>query len=65
MLHVLKEGDTIIVTKLDRLARNIKEGIEVVEELFKKGVRVHVLNIGLLENTTMRRFFLQTMWDRT
>lgn len=61
VLNVLKEGDTLIVTKLDRLARNTKEGIQIVEELFSKGVSVHVLNVGLLENTTMGRFFLQTM----
>jgi DNA invertase Pin-like site-specific DNA recombinase len=61
VLAQLKEGDTLTVTKLDRLARNTKEGIEVIEALFKKGVKVHVLNVGLLENTTMGRFFLQTL----
>ena len=47
--------------KLDRLARNVVEGIEVVQNLFAKNVKVHVLNIGLLENTTMGKFFLATM----
>ncbi|MES9665512.1 resolvase [Bacillus cereus] len=61
LLEVLKEGDTLVVTKLDRLARNAKEGIKIVEMLFERGVKVHVLNVGLLENTTMGRFFLQTM----
>jgi DNA invertase Pin-like site-specific DNA recombinase len=61
LLDRLQEGDKLIVTKLDRLARNTKEGIEIVDAMFKKGVRVHVLNVGLLENTTMGRFFLQTM----
>jgi DNA invertase Pin-like site-specific DNA recombinase len=61
LLKELREGDTLVVTKLDRLARNVREGIDVVEELFNKDVRVHVLNVGLLENTTMGRFFLQTM----
>ncbi|WP_413306011.1 recombinase family protein [Bacillus sp. 1P10SD] len=61
LVKELTEGDTLVVTKLDRLARNVREGIDVVEELFNKGVRVHVLNVGLLENTTMGRFFLQTM----
>lgn len=61
LLNELKTGDTLVVTKLDRLARNVKEGIEVVESLFKRGVRVHVLNVGLLEDTTMGRFFLTTM----
>lgn len=61
VLDLLKEGDTLVVTKLDRLARNTVEGIEIVKELFAKGVRVHVLNVGLLEDTTMGRFFLTTM----
>ena len=61
VLETLHAGDTLVVTKLDRLARNTVEGIEVIESLFAKDVRVHVLNVGLLENTTMGRFFLTTM----
>lgn len=61
LLQTLEAGDTLVVTKLDRLARNTREGIEVIEGLFDKGVRVHVLNVGLLENTTMGRFFLTTL----
>jgi DNA invertase Pin-like site-specific DNA recombinase len=61
LLETLKEGDTLVVTKLDRLARNTVEGIEIIRGLFSKGVRVHVLNVGLLEDTTMGRFFLTTL----
>ena len=61
VLAALKSGDTLVVTKLDRLARNTKEGIEIIDSLFERNVKVHVLNVGLLENTTMGRFFLQTM----
>ncbi|MDA2109993.1 recombinase family protein [Bacillus cereus] len=61
LLDKLCENDTLVVTKLDRLARNTKEGIEIVETLFGRGVKVHVLNVGLLEDTTMGHFFLQTL----
>jgi DNA invertase Pin-like site-specific DNA recombinase len=61
VLGVLKKGDTLVVTKLDRLARNTEEGIKVIRELFEKGVKVHVMNIGMLEDTTIGRFFLQTL----
>lgn len=61
LLKELKEGDTLVVTKLDRLARNTVEGIQIIEGLFSKGVSVHVLNVGLLENTTMGKFFLTTL----
>ncbi|WP_331681714.1 recombinase family protein [Romboutsia sp.] len=44
-----------MVTKLDRLASN------TVEELFAKSTIVHVLNIGLLESTSMGKFFLTTL----
>lgn len=57
----IQAGDTLVVTKLDRLARNTKEGIEVIERLFSMDVKVYVLNVGLLENTTMGRFFLTTL----
>ncbi|XTR39318.1 recombinase family protein (plasmid) [Paraclostridium tenue] len=61
LLENIKEGDTLVVTKLDRLARNTVEGINIIENLFSKGVSVHVLNVGLLENTTMGKFFLTTL----
>lgn len=57
----LESGSTLVVTKLDRLARNTVEGIEIVQRLFEKNVSVHVLNVGLLENTSMGKFFLTTL----
>lgn len=61
VINELESGDMLIVCKLDRLARNTVEGIETVQALFNKGVSVHVLNIGLLENTSMGKFFLTTL----
>ena len=61
LIDKLQAGDTLIVTKLDRLARNVTEGIELIRALFKKDVKVHVLNIGLLENTSMGNFFITTL----
>lgn len=61
LLSRLESGDTLVVTKLDRLARNTVEGISIVENLFEKNVSVHVLNVGLLENTNMGKFFLTTL----
>lgn len=61
VIDKLQQGDLLVVWKLDRLARNTKEGIDIIEQLFAKGVAVHVLNVGLLEDTTMGRFFLQTL----
>lgn len=61
LLETLQADDILVVSKLDRFARNTVEGIRVVEQLFKKKVAIHILNIGLLEDTPMGRFFLTTM----
>ena len=51
LLSILHEGDKLIVTKLDRFARSAVQGSQMIEELISKGVTVHVLNIGLMDNT--------------
>ena len=61
LIAKLKEGDTLMVTKLDRFARNVTEGIKLVRELFKMKVKVHVLNVGLLEDTALGNFFITTL----
>lgn len=40
-----------MVTKLDRFARSASQGIELVKKPISKGVKVHILNMGLMDNT--------------
>ena len=61
LLEIIKEGDTLVVTKLDRFARSVRGGIEVIKDLFEKGVRVHVLNMGVIENTPTGRLIFNIM----
>ena len=51
LLNVLKRGDTLIVTKLDRFARSMTQGSQLVTELINRGIKVHILNIGIMDNT--------------
>lgn len=51
LVRSLKAGDTLVVCKLDRFARTTIEGVQTVRELFERGIKVHILNIGLIENT--------------
>lgn len=51
LLNELKDGDTLVVTKLDRFARSMIEGSKVVNDLIERGIRVNVLNIGMMDNT--------------
>ncbi len=61
MLDVLKEGDTLVVTKLDRFARTASKGTELIKALLDKGIKVHVLNMGLIEDTPTGRLILNIM----
>ena len=51
LTKVLDDGDMLIVTKLDRIARSTIQGIDLIENLLGKGVVVHVLNIGIMDNS--------------
>lgn len=61
LLDVLESGDTLVVTKLDRFARTTREGIELIQDLFKRNIKVHVLNMGLVEDTPTGRLILNVM----
>ena len=51
LMKQLQSGDTLIVTKLDRFARSMTQGSELVTDLIEKGIKVNILNIGMLDNT--------------
>lgn len=61
LLEELEKGDTLVVCKLDRFARTVREGLEVVAELKDRGVKVHILNMGLIEDTPMGNLILTVM----
>ncbi|MBT2706652.1 recombinase family protein [Pseudomonas sp. ISL-84] len=55
LMENLKEGDTLVVTKLDRLARSTQDALETIKDLFNRNIKVHVLNMGVIENTPTGR----------
>ncbi|MDE5056020.1 recombinase family protein [Niallia taxi] len=69
LLEALQAGDTLVITKLDRIARNVKEGIQLIDELVEKGIKLHVLNMGLFDGTAtsklLRNILLSVAeWER-
>ena len=46
LLHTLKEGDTLLITKLDRIARSVSQGSELLDRLLQRGIKVKILNMG-------------------
>ena len=61
LMVVMKSGDTIVVTKLDRIARSATQGIELIQKLLDRGIVVHVLNMRLMDNTPTGKLIRNVM----
>lgn len=61
VLSKLKEGDTLVVTKLDRFARSAVDGITIIKDLMNHNINVHILNMGVVENTPTGRLILSIL----
>jgi len=61
MIELLREGDIVVVYKIDRIARSLKGLIEIVESLNEKKVHLISLDSGDRVDTTspMGRAFFQ------
>lgn len=62
LLDELQQGDTLVVTKLDRIARSASQGAELVKGLLEKGVTVRILNMGILDDTPAGKLVTTVMF---
>lgn len=58
MLEFVREGDSVIVTKLDRLARNTRHLLEIAELLSHKKVALKIQNLGIDTGTPTGKLML-------
>jgi DNA invertase Pin-like site-specific DNA recombinase len=57
----LREGDTLVVWKLDRLGRSVKNLVDLVGELRRQGVQLKSLTDAIDTGTAFGRFFFHVM----
>ncbi len=62
LVEKLQPGDTLVVTKLDRFARSVIQGVETIKSLIDKGVTVNVLNMGITDNTPTSELIRNVMF---
>lgn len=60
-LEMLREGDTLVVWKLDRLGRSVKQLVDMVGELHKRGIQFKSLTDAIDTGTPAGRFFFHVM----
>ena len=62
---MLREGDTRVVLKLDRLGRSVEQLVDLVAELHKQGVQFKSLADAIDTGTPSGRFFFRVMASLT
>ena len=60
LANEMKQGDTLMITALYRLARNAKENFEIVSDLIDRGIRIHVLGHGIIDDSPNGRLVHRT-----
>ena len=61
LLAELEAGDTLMVTKLDRLARSAVEGASLIKTLTDRGVKVNILNMGEVDDRPQGKLMLHIL----
>jgi DNA invertase Pin-like site-specific DNA recombinase len=60
-LETLRKGDTLVVWKLDRLGRSVKNLVDLVSGLGERGIQFKSLTDSIDTGTTSGRFFFHVM----
>lgn len=60
LMEKLDEGDTLVVTCLDRFAKSIEDACNLVKEFRKRKIDLHILNIGLIDNSILGNIIYDT-----
>ncbi|GGF33673.1 integrase [Aliidongia dinghuensis] len=60
-LDFVREGDTLVVTKLDRLARSVAHLLDIVESLRAKNAALRILNLGIDTGTATGKAMLTVL----
>lgn len=60
-LAFARQGDTLVVTKLDRLARSVKHLVEITEALEAKGIALRILDGAIDTSTASGRLMLNML----
>ncbi|TAL94860.1 MAG: recombinase family protein [Paraburkholderia sp.] len=61
VLEMLRESDTLVVWKLDRLGRSVRQLVDLVGDLHRQGVQFKSLADSIDTGTPSGRFFFRVM----
>ncbi|NKZ28666.1 recombinase family protein [Facklamia miroungae] len=57
----LKHRDTLVLCKLDRLARSTKDDLSIIEDLLDREIKINVISMGIIDNTPVGKINLHSV----
>ena len=60
-LDFVRQGDVLVVTKLDRLARSVADLMRIIQDLERKGTGLRVLDLGMDTSTPTGKLMLTVL----
>ncbi len=60
-LDFVREGDVLVITKIDRLARSVTDLLSIIQQLKTKKVEVRILNLGMDTQTPTGKLMLTVL----
>src|SRR5690349_20095306 len=60
-IDFLRDGDVLVVTKLDRLARSVRDLVAIIDRIEVKGASLRILGMGLDTSTPNGRLMLNVL----
>jgi DNA invertase Pin-like site-specific DNA recombinase len=61
LMDALRDGDTLIVTKMDRIGRTTEGIVTLIKSLLARNITIRILNLGTIENTPVGKMIVSFM----
>jgi DNA invertase Pin-like site-specific DNA recombinase len=61
MINFIREGDEVVVTKVDRLARSVRDLVDIIERIKAKGAAIEIGNIGRVNGSPTSGLILNVL----
>jgi DNA invertase Pin-like site-specific DNA recombinase len=59
LISVMDSGDTLIISEISRFSRNVMKGIELLEEMSKKGINIHSVKENINYSDSINKYLFR------
>ena len=61
LIDILQEGDIVVATRIDRIARSTVDGIAIIDKVVAKGASINIIGLGHFDDSANSRLMRDIM----